>query len=150
MWTTNAVATDSDLQAITRYLNKNHVVTLCTVSDADLWCASCFYLFDEQSMSLIIMSEMHTRHGVMALSNPQVAGTIAAQTKNIALIQGIQYKGRLNLLSGEAESNARERYIQRFPVAKMANAPLWQLSLDEIKMTDNKLGFGKKRLWERD
>ncbi|SUB81310.1 Uncharacterized protein conserved in bacteria [Pragia fontium] len=140
---------NSDIKAISRYLAKNHVVTLCTTSGTDLWCASCFYLFDRQSMGLIMMSETHTRHSEMALANPQVAGTIAAQTKNIALIQGIQYKGRLNLLLGEEETKARQLYVARFPVAKVATAPLWLLSLDEIKMTDNKLGFGKKLFWQR-
>jgi uncharacterized protein YhbP (UPF0306 family) len=28
-------------------------------------------------------------------------------------------------------------------------APVWQLSLQEVKMTDNTLGFGKKLHWTR-
>lgn len=137
------------LKSICRYLKRNHVVSLCTMSSDELWCASCFYLFDVESMGLIIMSDPHTRHGKQALTNPQVAGTIAAQTKNIALIQGIQYTGQLHLLSGEDEQRAREQYVQRFPIAKLTSAPLWRLSFDEIKMTDNKLGFGKKFYWLR-
>ncbi|AWH90093.1 YhbP family protein [Limnobaculum parvum] len=137
------------LNAICRYLKRNHVVSLCTTNSGDLWCASCFYLFDMEDMGLIIMSESHTRHGKQALANPQVAGTISAQTRNIALIQGIQYTGQLHLLTGEDEQRAREKYIQHFPIAKLTSAPLWRLSLDEIKMTDNKLGFGKKFFWQR-
>ncbi|MCD1126200.1 YhbP family protein [Jinshanibacter sp. LJY008] len=140
---------EHSLKAICRYLKKNHVVSLCTMSTDELWCASCFYLFDMESMALIIMSEPHARHGKLALANPQVAGTIAAQTRNIALIQGIQYTGKLQLLTGEDEQQAREKYIQRFPIAKFTSAPLWQLRFDEIKMTDNKSGFGKKRYWQR-
>ncbi|RLS11995.1 hypothetical protein CKN53_21000, partial [Acinetobacter baumannii] len=41
------------------------------------------------------------------------------------------------------------RYCRRFPVAKVSSAPLWQLNLLEIKMTNNALGFGKKLHWSR-
>jgi len=29
-------------------------------------------------------------------------------------------------------------------------APVWALTLTEIKMTDNALGFGKKLMWSRE
>nr|MDM9317472.1 hypothetical protein [Escherichia coli] len=38
----------------------------------------------------------------------------------------------------------------RFPVARMLSAPVWEIRLDEIKFTDNTLGFGKKMIWLRD
>lgn len=137
------------VDAICLYLAKNHVLTLCTTSPEDLWCASCFYLFQPLKMAFIIMSEIHTRHGEMALANPTVAGTVTAQTKNVALIQGIQFRGRLTLLEGDAATVAKHQYTHCFPVAKLVSAPVWVLSLDEIKMTDNKLGFGKKFYWQR-
>ncbi|VEI62926.1 Uncharacterized protein conserved in bacteria [Serratia fonticola] len=28
-------------------------------------------------------------------------------------------------------------------------APIWQIALQEVKMTDNTLGFGKKLHWAR-
>lgn len=140
---------DTQAAAIGHYLAKNHVLTLCTTAESQLWCASCFYVFDPQQMALIIMSETHTRHAQLALINDRVAGTVAAQTKNIALIQGVQFRGQLKLLEGGQAVIAREQYIKRFPVAKLASAPVWILSLDELKMTDNKLGFGKKLYWQR-
>jgi uncharacterized protein YhbP (UPF0306 family) len=30
------------------------------------------------------------------------------------------------------------------------SAPLWEIVLDEVKMTDNALGFGKKIAWQRE
>lgn len=137
------------VNAICQYLTKNHVLTLCTTTAQDLWCASCFYLFDPVKMAFIIMSEIHTRHAEMALFNPEVAGTVAAQTKNVALIQGIQFRGRLTLLEENAATVAKHQYTHRFPVAKLVTAPVWQLALDEVKMTDNKLGFGSKLYWQR-
>ncbi|MBJ4294868.1 hypothetical protein JGE43_18630, partial [Salmonella enterica subsp. enterica serovar Typhimurium] len=38
----------------------------------------------------------------------------------------------------------------RFPVARVLPAPVWEIRLDEIKFTDNTLGFGKKLHWLRD
>ncbi|EGF0722467.1 hypothetical protein IBO59_003311 [Salmonella enterica] len=47
-------------------------------------------------------------------------------------------------------SNVSPRYIRRFPVARVLPAPVWEIRLDEIKFTDNTLGFGKKLHWLRD
>ncbi|WP_347253400.1 YhbP family protein [Leminorella grimontii] len=138
------------LKAICRYLSKQHVVTLCVTEDDGFpWCASCFYAFDAESMSLLLMTEATTRHGRAALNDERTAGAITAQTRNVLLIQGIQYRGRLTLLEGEEAQRARALYLKRFPIARMASAPLWRLSLDEVKMTDNRAGFGAKRLWRR-
>ncbi len=42
-----------------------------------------------------------------------------------------------------------EKTRRRFPVARMLSAPVWEIRLDEIKFTDNTLGFGKKMIWLR-
>ncbi|SUB31469.1 Uncharacterized protein conserved in bacteria [Yersinia pseudotuberculosis] len=138
-----------DVLLINRFLRQQHVLTLCAGSGMDMWCASCFYVFDENQMALFLMTEKHTRHSELMLINPQVAGTVATQSRTIALIKGIQYRGDISLLSGDAEQAARNRYCRRFPVAKVSSASLWQLNLLEIKMTNNALGFGKKLHWSR-
>lgn len=136
-----------DLISITRFLRQQHVLTLCAGSGMDMWCANCFYVFDEAKMALYLMTEKHTRHGKLMQTNPQIVGTIATQPRTVALIKGIQYRGEITELTGDAEYLARQRYCRRFPVAKVASAPIWQLSLLEIKMTNNTLGFGKKLYW---
>ncbi|HEN3568346.1 TPA: YhbP family protein [Yersinia enterocolitica] len=138
-----------DLISITRFLRQQHVLTLCAGSGMDMWCANCFYVFDEAKMALYLMTEKHTRHGELMLINPQVVGTIATQPRTVALIKGIQYRGEITELKDDAEHLARQHYCRRFPVAKVACAPLWQLNLLEIKMTNNTLGFGKKLYWSR-
>lgn len=136
--------------AIEKFLKKYHVLTLCSVGEGDLWCANCFYVPEPGEMSLLLMTELRTRHGNLMAQHPHVSGTIAGQPKSVALIRGIQYAGRVSQLSGEAERAGRDRYCTRFPVAGKMPAPLWRLTLDEIKMTDNTLGFGKKLYWQRD
>ncbi len=80
----------------------------------------------------------------------KVAGTVNGQPKTVALIRGVQFKGEIRRLSGDEEARMRQRYVKRFPVARMLSAPVWEIRPDEIKFTDNTLGFGKKLHWRRD
>lgn len=101
-------------------------------------------------MSLYFLTETTTRHGQLMLKNPIVAGTICCQSKAVAKIQGIQFTGKVHSLTGKQEQQARQNYHRRFPVAMAASIPIWQLSLQQIKMVNNKLGFGTKLIWHLD
>ena len=139
---------DNDqLSAIARYLKKQHVLTLC--SGNPVWCANCFYLFNAEKVAFWLMTETTTRHGAQMREDPQVAGTVSGQPKSVLLIKGVQYAGRIALLENEEEQVARKAYIKRFPIAAKVSAPLWEIKLDELKMTDNAVGFGKKLAWTR-
>lgn len=139
----------SDHPHLIRYLKKQHVLSLCATDGDDMWSANCFYIFNETRMAFWLMTEPDTRHGQLMLANPRIAGTVNGQPKTVLLIKGVQYRGRIQLLSGEQETLARQAYQKRFPVAKKVSAPLWEITLDEVKMTDNALGFGKKIVWTR-
>ncbi|MDX5630635.1 MULTISPECIES: YhbP family protein [unclassified Brenneria] len=141
--------TDNDLGAIARYLKKLHVLTLCAGENSDLWCASCFYTYDEQQVAFYVMTELHTRHGELMSRQPQIAGTVSGQPKSVMLIKGVQFRARAERLEGEDEQQARTAYNRRFPIARAAHTPIWRLYLTELKMTDNTLGFGKKHRWQR-
>lgn len=138
------------LTAISRWLAKQHVVSWCVAKEGELWCANAFYVYDSQRVAFYLLSEETTRHGQMTGQQAPVAGTINGQPKTVALIRGVQFKGEIRLLSGEEAEEKRALYVKRFPVARMLNAPVWELRLDELKFTDNTLGFGKKLHWLRD
>lgn len=133
-----------------RYLRKQHVLTLCCNAHEQLWCANCYYVFDETRMVFWIMTEPDTRHGMLMAQNPQVAGTINGQPRSVLLIKGVQYRGRIAPLDSTTEKIARTAYQKRFPVSRKVSAPLWEIQLDEVKMTDNALGFGRKIAWQRE
>lgn len=116
------------LTAISRWLAKQHVVTWCVQQEGELWCANAFYLFDAQKVAFYILTEEKTRHAQMSGPQAAIAGTVNGQPKTVALIRGVR---------------------GRFPVARMLSAPVWEIRLDEIKFTDNTLGFGKKLVWQR-
>lgn len=138
------------LAAISRWLSKQHVVTWCVASEGELWCANAFYVYDPQRVAFYLLSEETTRHGQMTGKQALVAGTVNGQPKTVALIRGVQFKGEIRLLEGDDAAEKRARYVRRFPVARMLSAPVWELRLDEVKFTDNTLGFGKKLHWLRD
>lgn len=138
------------LTVISKWLAKQHVVSWCVAKDGELWCANAFYIYDAQRVAFYLLSEETTRHGQMTGQQAPVAGTINGQPKTVALIRGVQFKGEIRLLSGDEADVKRALYVKRFPVARMLSAPVWELRLDELKFTDNTLGFGKKLHWLRD
>lgn len=59
----------------------------------------------------------------------------------MALIRGVQFQGEIRP-RGDEEARMRQRYVKRFPVARMLSAPVWDSS-GRNQVTDNTLGFGK-------
>jgi len=78
-----------------------------------------------------------------------VAGSIALETREISKIQGVQLIGTIKELEGECLKIAKEQYLKAFPYAENMDIHLWAMPLNFIKMTHNKLGFGKKLIWEK-
>jgi hypothetical protein len=134
---------------ITTFLKKHHVLTLATVSGDQPWVANCFYAFVEKQMAFVFTSGYETRHIQEVTQNNKVAGNVVLETSIIGKIQGIQFSGTLTKAEGEALDKASSAYLKRFPFAALMDTTLWILSIDYLKMTDNRLGFGKKLLWER-
>lgn len=138
------------LNTIGKWLKKQHVLTYCAGSAESLWCANAFYIFDADEVAFYFLSDTATRHGQLIGEQAMTAGTINGQPKTVALIRGIQFRGQIRLLSDEEANAPRALYNKRFPIAKAMPAPMWAIRLDELKMTDNTLGFGKKLQWKRE
>ena len=124
-------------------------MTLATCRDNRSWCCQCFYVYVENLCGLVFTSDTATRHIAEALQQPYVAGSIVLETSVVGKIQGIQFEGKLLEADGELLREIKIAYMKRFPFALMMDTKLWFLELHTIKMTDNRLGFGKKLHWER-
>lgn len=129
-------------------LRRHHLLSVATVSERGPWCASCFYAWDEENNTLVITTDPVTRHGAEFRSNPSVAGTIALETMRIGRIRGAQFTGTISEPAGEELARARKIYLRRFPYAALVDLHLWVITLNHIKLTDNRLGFGKKIIWD--
>jgi uncharacterized protein YhbP (UPF0306 family) len=135
---------------IVDFIKKHHVLTLATKSENELWCANCFYAYLEEENCLIFTSDISTRHINDAIINPSVAGSIVLETTIVGKIQGIQFQGMLLKPENEKLDKVKKRYLHRFPIANLMDTTFWSLELTLIKMTDNRLGFGKKLFWKRE
>ncbi len=132
---------------IVRFFRKHHVLTIATSNGNEPWCANCFYIFLEEENTLVFTTDQDTRHGREFLINKLVAGSVALETIIIGKIRGIQFQGIVSEPEGDLAEKARTAYLKRFPVAMLMETHLWIVRLTYIKMTDNRLGFGKKLIW---
>ena len=144
-------------------MQKHHVLTLATVRRIDPvateslngpepYCAACFYVFEPRGPDLVFLSDKSTRHGQELLENERVGAQVYLETTRVDEIQGVQITGRCRELErgGPEESRLRELYFQAFPRAreKAGGSTFWRLRPDYMKMTDNRIAFGHKIIWE--
>jgi len=136
-------------QQIIHFLNEHHLLTLATSQNDKPYCCNLFYVYDQVSNQLIFSTETKTKHAQDFITNTNVAGSVALETKNVSKIQGVQLLGTIEELKGERLKIAKEQYIKAFSYAANMELHLWVMPLNFIKMTHNKLGFGKKLIWEK-
>ena len=137
-----------DKKAI-NFIKEHHVLTLATSNNNKAYCANCFYAYMEDENMLVFTSDIDTKHIKNVLENNYVAGSIVLETNIVGKIQGIQFNGIMTQPENEILKKANKTYIKRFPFAKLMKTTLWTIDLTFIKMTDNRLGFGKKIIWEK-
>jgi uncharacterized protein YhbP (UPF0306 family) len=136
-------------QQIIDFINEHHLLTLATSKGNIPYCCNVFYVYDLANNQLIFSTETKTKHAQDFIFNTNVAGSIALENKEVSKIQGVQLLGTILELKGERLKIAKEQYIKAFSYAKNMDLHLWAMPLSFIKMTHNKLGFGKKLIWEK-
>ncbi len=134
---------------IVRFLKKHHIMTLATSAGNMPWCANCFYVYMEDKNCFIFTSDNETKHIRDTVKNPYVAGSVVLETKNIGKIQGVQFTGEVKLPGKILLPEIKKIFIKRFPYTIFGNINLWILEINYLKMTDNRLGFGKKLIWQK-
>lgn len=135
---------------IVDFINKHHVLTLATCFEEEPYCANCFYVYLEDDNSLVFTSDYETKHIKQASHNIYVAGSIVLETSIIGKIQGVQFQGIISRPEDDLYEKARSAYLKRFPIAMLMKTTLWVVDLTFLKFTDNRLGFGKKLIWEQE
>jgi len=132
---------------IIEFINEHHVLTLATSNNNKAYCANCFYTYLEDDIAFIFTSDEETKHAQDALAQNKVAASIVLETKTIGKIQGIQLTGTMFQPEGELKKKAKKAYLKSFPYAALMKTTLWVLKPNFMKMTHNRLGFGKKLIW---
>lgn len=134
----------NDLDKIDTFLQEHHVLSLATFSDGELSSCNLFYAFDKNKNSFVVASSDDTTHIQNILKNPSISGTVVLETKTVGKIQGVQFRGEFLDLD---EKELKNLYFKKFPYALAMNPKLWKIKINYFKMTDNRLGFGKKITW---
>ena len=134
---------------IVKLIAKHHIFTLATSIEDQPYVCTCFYKYLPENNLFIFTSDHGTRHVEEMVKNPQVAGAIALETSMVGKIQGLQFTGTAFELKDEMYATANAAYLKRFPVAGFKKLTLWALEPFFMKMTHNKLGFGKKLIWQK-
>lgn len=127
------------------FLSKMKLMSIAVLVESLPYCSNAFYAYDKDNKTLIFSGHEDSTHIKALFTNRFVSGTIALDTKIISRIKGIQFKGKIR----SADENEAKIYFKRFAVAKAMNPELFAIRLDWMKLTDNVVTFGKKRVWER-
>lgn len=130
------------------FIAEHHIFTLATSRDNKPYTSTCFYVYLPEINLFVFTSDKNTRHIQDTEQQQTVAGAIALETSIVGKIRGIQFTGIIKELEGNELSVAQKAYIKKFPIAILAKTTLWGITPDFIKMTDNRLGFGKKIIWQ--
>ncbi len=133
---------------IVRFIKKHHVLTVASCVKDNPWTSNCFYAFMEEEICFVFTTDDDTRHGKEFEINPKVAGSVVLETKIIGKIRGLQFEGTASKPEGSLYKKAKKAYLKKFPFAVLMKTNLWIVRLNHAKLTDNRLGFGKKVIWD--
>jgi uncharacterized protein YhbP (UPF0306 family) len=131
---------------ISDFISGAKCLSMATQSTHGLWCASCYYAYDEKNVCLIFKSSEDTRHVQEGLNNPVVAGTILPDKLETVSVKGVQFTG--TFVIAKDDDDRASIYYNRFPFARAISGKFWVIKLKTMKYTDNTLGFGTKLYWQ--
>jgi uncharacterized protein YhbP (UPF0306 family) len=132
------------LSHIEAFIAKHHILTLATCKDNIPQCATLFFAYNSDEVAFIVASDEKTEHIQNVFENNFVAGSIALETKSVGKIEGIQFKAKMSISDTKED---KKLYFKTFAYAMAMNPTLWKIKLLNIKLTDNRLGFGTKLTW---
>jgi len=135
---------NQNLQKIAEFISRHHVMSLASSAEGELSVCSLFYAYDPQTLHFVVASDLNTQHIQNIQKNNKIAGNILLETDEVGKIQGVQFKG---VFSPLREEHLKRLYYKKFPYALAMLPTLWQIKAEWFKMTDNKMGFGKKIIW---
>jgi uncharacterized protein len=126
------------------YIGAHITMTLATSNGQAPHAATVFYAND--GFDLYYVSDSETVHGQDALANPQVFVTISQDYADWQAIQGIQLRGRAQLLE-QGYEHAAKVYARKFPfISAFPPEALtyWKITAGWVRMVDNTIAFAHK------
>ena len=135
---------------IQEFIEQHHVLVLATCADGQPYCCDCFFAYKSENNTFIIKTDAeNTRHMKETAQNNKVAASIVLETKEIGKLQGLQICAKAVIPEGDNLSQAKKTYLKHYPYAIAVPGTYVVLEPEYYKLTDNRLGFGKKLIWNR-
>lgn len=142
--------TDCIDERMTAFIGSQTCASICGVHGGELpFCFTCFYAFDQERGLLYFKSSAEVFHSRMIRLNPRVAGTILPDQLNKWQAKGIQFEGLVLSRDHPDAADSFTRYYKKHPAAMARAGEVFTIQINQIKMTDSTLGFGKKYSWCR-
>lgn len=136
---------------ITAFLKQNKVATVCfTDAKHNPYCINCFFVFDEEKEVLLFKSSFGAFHEDFVREANPVAGSVLPEKLDPLKIKGLQFTGQTLDESEIVGSGLTELYYRKYPFGRVMPGYIWALRPAFMKFTDNTLGFGTKRLWQKE
>lgn len=138
-------------ESITKFIKKQTCANICCVDEkGSPYCFTCFYSFNSNEGLIFIKSPLDTHHSKLIFDNPNIAGTILPDKLNVLKVMGIQFEGIVLSQDHLLSKNASSHYHKKYPFALAMPGEIWTVQVNKIKMTDSRLGLGKKLTWSRE
>ncbi|QES88655.1 PNPOx family protein [Rhizosphaericola mali] len=131
------------------FIDANHVISIASYHNGELWAFNAFYTFQKTTSKLIILTSKNSVHGTLLLQNSSITGTISDQTLEVSQLIGLQFSGKMYPAVENEIDIYLKKYQDKFPISKNMKETVWLVEFDKLKYTDNTLGFGAKIFWER-
>ena len=134
---------------IFRYLQSNKLASVCFVdAEGKPYCINCFYYFCETNQVLVFKSSPTSVHRSFIQNKSFVAGTILPKSLNFLKLQGAQFRGELLDNDQIIKHDLEAKYSKKHPISLAMSGYIWAVELQQIKLTDRRVGFGKDVMWE--
>jgi uncharacterized protein len=135
---------------ILNFISENEVMTIATSSGNIPYCATVFYVYLEDKNILVFMSDKSTRHAREMTGNEKIAGTIIVKHVSVSTVQGLQLMGKVFEPCHALREECSSKYLWAYPMAAFHSSTLWAIKPNFFKLTDYRLGFGKKIAWKQE
>lgn len=136
---------------IIKFLEKQTCATICCVDEGGKpYCFSCFYAFNAEEGLIYFKSSAESYHSILMKKNSFIAGTILPDKLKTLVVKGVQFEGDVVGTDDSLMKQASAYYHKRHPLALAMSGDIWIIQMNNIKMTDSTMGFGKKITWSSD
>lgn len=135
---------------IIKFIKKQTCASVCCADEnGNSYCFSCYYAFNSEDGLMYFKSSDDTYHFALIKKNRLVAGTVLPDKLTKLFTIGIQFQGDILESQHPLTKDAYIKYHKKYPIGLAIKGEIFTIRLNSVKMTDSRMGIGKKIKWNR-